>query len=176
MRLQFLLDELANLYDQVTGSLELNRAPVDTIPWLRSVLVPWRAAALEKHLDWQEDIPAGLPTISIDAQRMAQVFGNLLSNAVKYTPSGGSIRVSAGADATQFWFTVRDSGAGIQENELEKVFLPFYRGETGRRIKQGMGLGLTIARQLVTAHGGELSLESVAGKGSAFTVRLPLGG
>jgi signal transduction histidine kinase len=174
LRLQYLLDELANLYDKVTGRLELDRQAVQTEPWLRSVLVPWRAAAEEKHLAWQEDFPAGLPSISIDAQRMAQVVGNLASNAIKYTPAGGSVKLSAGADEKTFWFKASDTGAGVLADELEKIFLPFYRGETGRRIKQGMGLGLTIARELVIAHGGTLSVESAPGQGSVFTVSLPL--
>jgi len=173
-RLQFLLDELANLYDKTTGSLELNRQPVETADWLRGVMSPWRAAAAEKRVDWQEDIPAELPSLSIDAQRMAQVVGNLLSNAIKYTPSGGLVKISAGADEKNFWFNVSDNGAGVHAAEHEKIFQPFYRGDSGRRIKQGMGLGLTISYELVTAHGGQISLESTAGKGSTFTVMLPL--
>jgi signal transduction histidine kinase len=105
---------------------------------------------------------------------MAQVVGNLLSNAIKYTSAGGTINVAASVDDKSFWFKVSDTGAGVLEEEREKIFLPFYRGDTGRRIKQGMGLGLTIARDLVTAHGGELTVESTPGKGSEFVVRLPL--
>ena len=173
-RLQYLLDELANLYDKTTGSLELNRQPVETVDWLRGVMIPWRAAAEEKHLDWQVDIPESLPSISIDSQRMAQVLGNLLSNAIKYTPAGGQVKVSAGVDDLFFRLQVSDNGAGIQADEREKIFQAFYRGDTGRRIKQGMGLGLTIAHELVSAHGGGMSLESTPGKGSTFTVTLPL--
>jgi signal transduction histidine kinase len=174
LRLQYLLDELANLYDKVTGSLELDRQPVETAGWLRGVLIPWQAAAGEKHLDWQEQLPAHLPSITIDAQRMAQVIGNLASNAIKYTAPGGLVRVSAGADQNTFWLKINDSGPGIPDEEREKIFLSFYRGDTGRRIKQGMGLGLTIARELVLAHGGQLSVESSPGSGSEFSITLPL--
>lgn len=174
LRLQFLLDELANLYDKVTGSLELDRQPVETVGWLRGVLIPWRAAAEEKHLDWRDEFPAALPSISIDSTRMAQVVGNFVSNAIKYTLPGGTVTVSAGVDEKTFWLKVSDTGAGILADEREKIFLPFYRGDTGRRIKQGMGLGLTIARELVAAHDGEISVESTPGKGSEFTVTLPL--
>ena len=173
-RLQYLLDELANLYDKTTGSLELNRQPVETGNWLRGILSPWRAAAQEKQLAWQEEIPDGLPSISIDTLRMAQVVGNLLSNAIKYTPTGGMLKISAGVDEKNFWIKVNDTGAGVQADEREKIFLPFYRGNSGRRIKQGMGLGLTIAHELVTAHGGQISVESTPGEGSEFTVTLPL--
>ena len=173
-RLQYLLDELANLYDKAMGGLELDRKPVPAAAWLRDVLIPWKAAAEEKHIQWQEEIPESLPSISIDTVRMAQVVGNLLSNAIKYTSPGGALKISAAADEKSLLLKVSDTGAGVYAEELEKIFLPFYRGDTGRRIKQGMGLGLTIARDLVTAHGGEIKVESILGKGSEFSVTLPL--
>ena len=173
-RLQYLLDELASLYDKSMGGLELDRKPVQAAGWLRGVLIPWKAAAEEKHIQWQEEIPESLPSISMDEVRMAQVVGNLLSNAIKYTPPGGAMHISASADQKTFTLKVRDTGAGVHVEEHEKIFLPFYRGDTGRRIKQGMGLGLTIARDLVTAHDGELRLESTPGAGSEFTVSIPL--
>ena len=173
LRLQYLLDELANLYDKAVGGLELDRKPVQTGSWLRSVLIPWKAAAEEKHLVWQDEIPESLASINIDSVRMAQVVGNLASNAIKYTPAGGTINIVAGTDEKDFWLKVSDTGAGVQDDEREKIFQPFYRGNTGRRIKQGMGLGLTIARELVIAHGGKIDVESEFGKGSTFTVTLP---
>jgi signal transduction histidine kinase len=173
LRLQYLLDELASLYDKATGGLELDRKPVQTAAWLRSVLIPWQAAAEEKKISWQAEIPESLSSINIDSVRMAQVVGNLLSNAIKYTSAGGAITIVAGADEENFWMRVSDTGAGVQLDEREKIFQPFYRGNTGRRIKQGMGLGLTIARELATAHGGRLSVESEFGKGSTFTVSIP---
>ncbi|HXD08644.1 MAG TPA: ATP-binding protein [Anaerolineales bacterium] len=173
LRLQYLLDELASLYDKATGGLELDRKPIQTAGWLRSVLIPWKTAAEEKHLNWQEEIPVSLSPIEIDSLRMAQVVGNMLSNAIKYTPSGGTVKIMAGTTAKNFWLKVSDTGAGVLADEREKIFQPFYRGNTGRRIKQGMGLGLTIARELVTAHGGQLGVESEFGKGSTFTVTIP---
>jgi signal transduction histidine kinase len=173
-RLQFLLDELANLYDKITGSLELNIQPVEMGDWLRGVMSPWRAAAEEKRIVWQEELPDKLPTLSIDPDRMAQVVGNLLSNAIKYTAIGGAVKISAGQDEKNFWLKVSDNGAGIHKDEMEKIFLPFYRGDSGRRIKQGMGLGLTITHELVAAHGGQIDVESTQNGGSTFTVTLPL--
>ena len=174
LRLQYLLDEMASLYDKALGEMELKREIVDTQEWLKNTLTPWKAAANERKLLWYEEFPKDLPPLFIDTIKMGQVVGNLLSNAVKYTPPEGSVSVSAGNDPDTFWFSVSDTGPGVQEDEKEKIFQPFFRGDTGRRIKQGMGLGLTIARELVTAHGGELLLQSEAGKGSTFTLRLPL--
>ena len=81
--------------------------------------------------------------------------------------------VDAGQEAGQVWLRFSDSGPGITPQEQEKIFIPFYRGSPGKRIKQGMGLGLSISKDLVTAHGGHISVESSPGAGSRFTVWLP---
>ncbi len=174
IRMQPLLDDLAQLHGQVLGTLELNREPTALSEWLPSVLLPWRAAVLEKGIRWQATIPAGLPTVDLDPGRMAQVVGNLLSNAIKYTPADGSVQVTAGADKEKYWFRVADSGPGIVPEEQEKVFEPFFRSTQQRRFPQGLGLGLTIARDLVEAHGGTLEVESDPENGSEFTARLPI--
>jgi two-component system sensor histidine kinase BaeS len=173
VRLQKILDELAHLHDQVLGSLELNREEVELSEWLPKVLLPWQEAATEKHLIWEARIPAYLPILRIDKVRFAQVIGNLASNAIKYTPSEGAVRISAGQENQQVWIRFNDTGPGISEEEQKKVFLPFYRGDQGRRIKQGMGLGLSIAHDLTIAHGGHLEVESQPSTGSSFTVWLP---
>ena len=113
-RLQYLLNELLNLYDQAMGRLELDRKPIQTAAWLRSVLIPWKAAAEEKNIHWQEDIPDALPSLSVDAMRMAQVVGNIVSNAVKYTAAGRSVHIIAGSDESRFQFKVTDTGAGVR--------------------------------------------------------------
>ncbi|TLN24096.1 HAMP domain-containing histidine kinase, partial [bacterium] len=172
-RLQHLLEELANLYDKTLGDLELNLQWVSPTEWLPGVVRPWQAAAEEKKLRWEEDFQADMQPIRVDADRVAQIIGNMLSNAVKYTPAGGIIKVNASADDKNFIVRVSDSGVGVQAEEKEKIFQPFYRGDPSRRIKQGMGLGLTIARDLALAHGGKLELEERPGGGSAFLLTLP---
>jgi two-component system sensor histidine kinase BaeS len=173
-RLQNILEELAHLHDQILGSLELHSESVDLGEWLPIVILPWSEAAAEKRLDWQTEIPSDLPTIEVDRLRFAQVIGNLLSNAIKYTPSGGRVDISAGRNDGALWIRIADNGPGIPEEEHEKIFQPFYRGDQGRRVKQGMGLGLSIARDLTIAHGGYIDLETQPGEGSAFTIWLPL--
>jgi len=174
VRLQKILEELAHLHDQVLGSLELKREAVELSEWLPKVLLPWQEAASEKHLDWEAQIPQGLPILWIDQVRFAQVIGNLASNAIKYTPAERRVQISAGQDTQHIWIRVSDTGPGISEEEQKKIFLPFYRGDQGRRIKQGMGLGLSIAHDLTIAHGGRLEVESKPGAGSTFTVWLPV--
>ena len=172
-RMQHVLDELAHLHDEVIGTLELHKEPTPLGEWLPKVLVPWQQAAGEKNIMWVEDIAGDLPTISGDPIRLAQVFGNLASNAIKYTPQGGTVWISTGVDTQQIWIRFKDNGPGVPSQEHELIFEPFYRGQQERNIKQGMGLGLSIARDILHAHGGEIELESRRPGGSQFTVWLP---
>jgi len=173
-RLQKVLDELAHLHDQVLGPLELNLEDTELAEWLPRILVPWQEVAIQKRINWKTEIPNNLPPLHIDQMRLAQVIGNLASNAVKYTPTGRSIQILAGQEGREIWIKVSDTGTGIPPKEQEKIFAPFYRGDQSRRIKQGMGLGLSIAHDLTIAHGGRLELDSTPGAGSTFTIWLPL--
>jgi two-component system sensor histidine kinase BaeS len=172
--LRRLLDDLAGFHDQVLGVLELRLEATNLGQWLADLLPPWRQDALAKGLQWKTDISPGLPTITVDPDRLAQALGNLLSNAIKYTPGRGVITVSAGVDQQEVWMRVSDTGRGITAEDQERIFAPFYRSHPGRRFPQGMGLGLGIARELIAAHGGRLEVESIPGLGSHFTIRLPL--
>jgi signal transduction histidine kinase len=174
IRLQPLLDDLTQLHGQVQGTIKLSPRPVALSEWLPTVLLPWRAAAQEKGLQWQADIDSGLPVLEIDPDRMGQVVGNLLSNAIKYTPEPGQVTVAAEADPGAVRISVTDTGPGILPEEREQIFEPFYRSAAERRFPQGLGLGLTIAREMVVAHGGRLTLDSTPGKGSRFTIEVPL--
>ena len=175
-RLQRLLEDLAELHEQVLGKLELNRSQIQFNDWLAGILSPWEAAAREKGLAWSVQLPSELPVIQMDSDRMAQAIGNLLSNAIKFTPAGGKVSIAAQMDNGQLIVQVEDTGPGIPVDEQSKIFQPFYRGAHGRRIVQGMGLGLSIARDIVMAHGGEIDLESKPQTGSRFTVRVPVDG
>lgn len=173
-RMQPLLDDLAQLHGQVLGTRRLNREPVAMSDWLASALLPWRAAAVDKGLSWTADIPPNLPTMELDQDRLGQVIGNLLSNAIKYTPAGGAVRVSAEADDSEVRIRVTDDGPGIVAQERQRVFEPFFRSRQQRRFPQGLGLGLTIAQDIVQAHGGTLELDGAYEAGSCFIVHLPL--
>ena len=173
-RLQHLLEDLAHLNEQVLGTLELDYQPVSLSDWLPKLLRPWQEAAQDKHLHWQIDIPPDLPVISIDPVRMASAVENLVSNAIKYTHSGGEVSVSTKVEGADILIRISDNGSGVGVDEQQKIFEPFYRGNQGKRFKQGMGLGLTIARDQVDAHGGRISLESEPSKGSTFTIHLPM--
>jgi signal transduction histidine kinase len=173
-RLQHLLEDLSHLHEQVLGTLELDRQEIAMSTWLTDILGPWREAAKEKHLRWKTEIPADLNNLYADPIRLGQAVGNLISNAIKFTPTSGTITISAGQKEEEMWIRVSDTGPGIPEEEQEKILTPFYRGGRGRRFPQGMGLGLGIANNLVVAHGGQIEIESTPGLGSHFTIRLPL--
>jgi signal transduction histidine kinase len=173
-RLSPLLGSLTDLHDQVLGTLELNLQPVALSEWLPRTVTPWREVAHDKGLHWQMDIPESLPVVEVDADRLAQALGNLLSNAIKYTPEG-TITVKASALEDGVAIAVSDTGIGVAPSEQDRIFEPFYRSSRDRRFPQGMGLGLSIARDLVLAHGGRLEVESAPGEGSRFTILLPRG-
>ena len=171
--LQALLDDLAQLHEQLLRPAVLERQPTPLDEWLAGLLPPWRQQAREKGLQWESQVPADLPELAIDPVRLSQAVGNLLSNAIKYSEAGDTVRVSAGQSADEVWISVADTGPGIPAEEQEQIFEPFIRGRQRERFAQGLGLGLTITRDLVSAHGGHLTLTSKAGEGSRFTIHLP---
>jgi NtrC-family two-component system sensor histidine kinase KinB len=117
------------------------------------------------------DVPGGLPDVWVDTTRISHVFGNLLSNSLKHTSAGGRIALTAEAGDAWVRFQVSDTGEGIPEAFLTRVFEPFFR-VPGRRNETGAGLGLAIVKEIVEAHGGTVGVESGEGKGSSFSFTL----
>jgi two-component system sensor histidine kinase BaeS len=172
-RLRRLLDDLAMLHDRTLGAIELDRRETDLNEWLVRTLAPWREAARARGQRWQVDLPAPLPALEVDPDRLGQALGNLLSNAIKYTPPGGTVSVRAGVEPDAVWIEVGDTGPGIVPQEQMRILEPLYRGQADRRFPQGMGLGLSIAYDLIVAHGGRLDIDSAPGQGSRFTLWIP---
>lgn len=171
-RLRRLLDDLHGHYDLAVGTLEIKRQRIDLRDWLPQVLAPWRAAAERQGLDWAASLPAEPLVVEIDPDRLGQAIGNLLSNALTYTPHG-SISIAVRSDPFNAYLAIVDTGPGIAPADLARIFEPFYRSSAARRFPQGMGLGLAIARDIVTAHGGRLDVSSAPGAGSRFELTLP---
>jgi signal transduction histidine kinase len=136
----------------------------------------FRARAESRGIALKLEGTSDMPMIALDRTRIAQVVGNLLENAVRHTPSGGEVTVSVGAErGSVATVTVADNGEGIPADELEHVFERFYRVDRSRaRTTGGTGMGLTIAKKLVEAHGGAIRVESTIGAGSRFVFELPL--
>ncbi|MDZ4230452.1 MAG: ATP-binding protein, partial [Dehalococcoidales bacterium] len=122
-------------------------------------------------------LPERLPAVNIDAHRISQVLRNLLENAVAHTAEGGEINVTARQTGNRIAITVADSGEGIPAEDLPYIFERFYRVDKSRtRATGGNGLGLTIAKRLVEAHGDNIEVESELGRGSRFTFTVPVSG
>jgi signal transduction histidine kinase len=115
-----------------------------------------------------------LPIISLDLDRMAQVFGNMITNSLRYTPNGGKIVLSATLEKHVLVFCVHDNGQGISTEALPHIFDRFYRADPARAPGSESGLGLAIARSLVEAHGGTISAESQVGHGTTIRINLPV--
>jgi PAS domain S-box-containing protein len=117
----------------------------------------------------------GLPPLAVDPRRIAQLLGNLLSNAVKFTPDGGKVEVRLGTEGDEAVLAVADSGIGIPAADRERIFDRFFRTAFAtQQAIQGTGLGLAITKAIVEAHNGTIAVDSDEGRGSTFTVRLPL--
>jgi two-component system phosphate regulon sensor histidine kinase PhoR len=173
-RLARLTDDLLKLSRIEAGRLELEIRPirVETLVngCVETARLNAKARGLEIHVDLQENAPA----VRGDGAQLGEVLQNLLDNAVQYTPSGGQIELKARANGPDVIFTVSDTGIGIPESDLERIFERFYRVDAARsREAGGTGLGLAIARHIVEAHGGRIWVESAIGQGSRFHFSVP---
>ena len=171
-----LVEDLRLLAQVDGGELQLQRTQTRLEELVQSCVDALRPRAEAKGVALGVDVAETLPELDLDAARIAQAAGNLLDNAVIHTPEGGSVRVSAQGSAGAVEVQVADTGPGIAPGDLQRVFDRFYRADPSRsRSTGGTGLGLTIARRLVEAHGGTIEAESAAGQGSRFIIRLPAG-
>ncbi|MEO7000828.1 MAG: HAMP domain-containing sensor histidine kinase [Ktedonobacterales bacterium] len=181
VRLQSLIDDLFALARAEVGRLDLHPAPTDLGLLISRIVetagpVAWRGSRVEMVAEAPLDLPLAL----VDSDRLEQVIHNLLRNSVRHTPPGGIISVSAslaqdGQDAAALRVQVRDTGEGIASGDLPRVWDRFYQSEHSRmQAGGGAGLGLALVRELTEAMGGAVSVESVVGAGSCFTLRLPL--
>jgi PAS domain S-box-containing protein len=133
-----------------------------------------RGRAREAKLQLVNALPEDLPPMLVDARAVKQILINLLGNAVKFTPAGGSVTVEGRlTDDGGLAFTVADTGIGIAEENLERVFEPFWQADAGIRRSEGSGLGLNICRKLIDLHGGSISVASVPQQGTRVTVSFP---
>ncbi|MDR1044089.1 MAG: HAMP domain-containing protein [Candidatus Adiutrix sp.] len=171
-RLGVLVSDLGRLAQAEGENFRLQKSDADLLALARSVADGLETEAQKKNIALV--VKGATSVLSADKDRIGQVVANLISNAIKYTPEGGQVRVSVRDSAEAGVISVEDNGIGLQEAELPLVFERFYRTDVSRNRKTGgVGIGLTIAKSIVTAHGGTVTAESEFGKGSNFTVRLP---
>ena len=174
--LQRLVTDLRTISLADTGKLTLQKEPMAVADLLTQAHNAFAHQAAQQEVSIRVNTEPTLPEISIDQARIRQVLGNLVSNALRYTPTNGSITLSATSTANgSVQIEVADTGSGIPEADLPHIFNRFYRGDRSRQEGEGeSGLGLAIAKSLIVAHGGTIEVASTQGIGTTFTILLPV--
>ncbi|NTV02016.1 MAG: HAMP domain-containing protein [Chlorobiaceae bacterium] len=171
-RLADILDDLLDLNRIESGRGRLKRQQCQPEALISAGIEHFIPEAKAKGIGLIVDVPSELPTVTADTASIGYVFTNLLSNALRYSHEGGRITVRAEAELSGIRFSVEDTGEGIPPEHLKRIFDQFYR-VPGQDEKSGIGLGLSIVREIVKAHGGTVGVESTRGKGSVFHFTLP---
>ena len=170
-RMNRLIGDLLDISSIEAGKLAIAACPCDVTILIQDAVAAFRPAAVAKGLTL--DTEGVLPSLpgTLDRDRLFQVLANLIGNAIKFTPPGGQIRVAADRLGADIRLSVRDTGRGIPEDQLEAVFERFW--QVGKNDRRGLGLGLYIAKSIVLAQGGAIWAESELGRGSTFHLTLP---
>ena len=170
-RILIMLNTLMDVSEAETGAMKLNLEEINVAPVIDDVIDLYGYVAEEKGVSVHAGFPEDL-YLTADRSRIRQVLANLLDNAIKYTPSGGRIDIEARNGEKEVEITVKDTGVGISEDELDNIWDRLYRGDKSRS-ERGLGLGLSLVKAIVGAHRGRVEVSSKPGLGSVFSVRLP---
>jgi signal transduction histidine kinase len=174
-RLLNLINDILDLAKIEAGKMQVRLSEFSAYDVCEGLLAMFRPLAEKKNIELRSQLQPGIPQLRQDVVKLQQILSNLLSNAIKFTPEGGRVLLKAEADPLHIVLTVSDTGVGIAPEEQELVFEKFRQsGNPLTREHAGTGLGLSIVRELSKLLGGEVSLQSELGRGSTFTVRLPL--
>ena len=174
---QHLLDLITDILDLAkieAGRIDLNMTTVDVVESLEAALQVVRERAKGKGVELRLEADPEVGCIEADARKLRQILFNLLTNAVRFTTPGGSVTIKAARHPDEVEIAVIDTGVGIDPADHERIFQEFEQAGSWEQRKEGTGLGLPLARRMIELHGGSLSLVSSPGRGSTFTVRLPL--
>ncbi|NTU44024.1 MAG: HAMP domain-containing protein [Chlorobiaceae bacterium] len=172
-RLSHILDDLLDLNRIESGKANLNIQLCSPFRLATEGVDPFTAEARDRRVNLVNTVPEGVPEVMADPERIRHVFANLLSNALRFTPPEGSITISACEDEDNVRFSVANSGEGIASEHLEHLFEQFYR-VPGQQEESGIGLGLSIVKEIIEAHGGTVGAESNPESGSIFHFTLPV--
>jgi signal transduction histidine kinase len=170
-RVVAMLNTLMDISEAETGTMTLRREPTDLNDLIRQSVELYEDLAEERQVEIRTSTESEL-VVEVDRSRMRQVLANLLDNAVKYTPAGGHVTITATRNGPDAVLTLADTGVGIPPAELPRIWDRLYRGDKSRSTR-GLGLGLSLVRAIVAAHGGRVDVQSTPGAGSTFELRLP---
>jgi signal transduction histidine kinase len=156
------------------GKKQYDFEETDIRQWMTRTITNLRDKHPQKGIKFNSHFSADIPHIAIDKNAMEQVINNLLDNAIKFSSGKIVVEIIVEKDENSLFIKVRDNGIGIHKEDLNKIFEKFYRGRNApMHTSTGTGLGLTLVRQIIEAHGGEISVDSKVGSGSTFTIILP---
>jgi signal transduction histidine kinase len=172
--LSALIDDLFDMAQLDAGGMKLDRQPNSLSDLISDTIETFTALATEKGVQLGGHVEPGVDPVVMDARLIGRVLANLVGNAIRHTPAGGAVRLTCGVTASNIQVNVTDNGEGIRHEDLPHIFERFYRGEKSRsRTTGGAGLGLAIAKGIVEAHGGVITVQSQPGHGTRFTFILP---
>ena len=173
-RLTKLVDNLLELSRIESGTIYIQAEPVDAAELVQEAVRPLKLQAEKKGIALVTELPQAVPPVAADFNKTVWVLTNLIGNALRYTEAGGTITVRVRVGAWRLYFSVQDTGCGIPPQYRDQIFEKFIQVRGPAKRKGGAGLGLAIAKEIVTAHGGEIWVESEVGVGSTFTFSFPL--
>jgi len=171
-RMDMLITEMLELSRLESGESALIFEDVGPQVLVDTAVKKFSAIAVDAEVELNSVFSGDLPMVSVDAEKIDHVFTNLISNAVKWTPAGGKVTVKGWVDDGTVWFSIADTGLGIEPEHLPHIFERFFKTDAARS-QTGTGLGLSIARHIVDAHGGVISATSTVGEGSEFAFTVP---
>jgi len=171
-RILAMLETLMDISEAETGTMRLEIGDVSVSSIVGDVVELYENVAEDKHIEMATNVEPGL-TVAADSRRLRQVLANLVDNAIKYTPSGGRVTLSARRENSVVRLEVADTGIGIASHDLPHIWDRLYRGDQSR-AERGLGLGLSLVRAIVAAHGGAVDVQADPGRGSTFIVKLPV--
>jgi signal transduction histidine kinase len=172
-RVLSMLNTLMDIAEAEAGTMKLQRESVDVCQLAREIVELYQYVAEEKKIAVRTELPSSPVLVSVDRTRMRQALANLLDNAIKYTADGGQVTIAVRTEEIQALISFKDNGIGIPTDEQDKIWSRLYRGDKSRS-QRGLGLGLSLVKAIVEAHGGKVTVFSIPDRGSDFTVRLPL--
>ncbi|MGR3317216.1 MAG: ATP-binding protein [Candidatus Anammoxibacter sp.] len=174
MRLLKLINNLLDLVKLDSGKMEVNYEPLDIKNFIKGLVSSVKGAGRDKKLIIDTSIEENIEIILADHDKLEKIILNLLFNSIKFTPAGGHIEIRAQKKNYSLCISVQDTGIGIPEKSLPYIFDRFWQADSSSRRKyQGTGIGLSLVKELVEAHKGEISAQSQEGKGATITVRIP---
>lgn len=178
-QLRRVIDDLTLLEESSFQELSLRRQSVNLLEIIQAQCQTHALRAKQKEISLDCETEGQYLQLFADPDRLSQILSNLIHNAIKYSRANDRVTISVEQEGpsrspTHILVRVRDTGPGIEPEEQEKIFDLYYRNLKQKRIHEGMGIGLALARRMAEAHGGTLTVESVPGEGATFTLRLPV--